>query len=69
MTICAMCNGMGRIDTLDSELCAFCNGTGKYTSSEDSKAIEILDDASAANVRAGDLARTADYIRMSKRRI
>ena len=68
MTICAMCNGTGRIDTLDSELCAFCSGTGKYSSSEDSKAIEILDDASNG-VRAGDLARVADYMRMSKRRV
>ena len=64
-----MCNGMGRIDALDSELCAFCGGTGKYSSSEDNKAIEILDDASAENVRAGDLARVADYMRMSKRRV
>ncbi len=70
MTICAACNGKGRIDTLDNELCAFCGGTGKHTVREDNQAIALLDDASAEKEsNAGDVARMADYWRMAKRRI
>jgi RecJ-like exonuclease len=70
MTICSMCNGMGKLDELESELCAFCGGTGKYSATEDNEAIAMLDDASAGKeVKAGDVARVADYLRMTKRRV
>ena len=70
MTICAACNGSGRIDTLNNELCAFCGGTGKHSVREDNEAIALLDDASAKKEsNAGDVARAADYWRIAKRRL
>jgi len=70
MTICFMCDGKGRIATLENEICRFCNGTGKYTQGEDNEAIAILDGASDKNVaNAGDLARIDDFRRTTKKRV
>ena len=70
LTVCAMCDGKGRIDMLDNEPCAFCNGTGKYSSREDKEAIAMLDQASVEKeANAGDMAQIADYWRMTKRRV
>lgn len=68
MTVCSMCNGKGRIDTLENELCAFCGGTGKYSQHQDNEAIAILDSASVEkDINAGDIARIADVRRMAKK--
>ena len=70
MTTCAMCDGKGRIDKLESELCAFCGGSGRYTPKEDGEAIAMLDNASdQTEVKAGDMALISDYLRMAKRRV
>lgn len=70
MTVCAMCDGKGRIHALDNELCRFCGGTGKYSQREDNEAIAILDSASVEkDANAGDIARVDDLRRMTKRRV